>query len=70
MRLDQVLKKLKGYIYSEFGTASEYAKSKGFSKAYISAVLTGKREPNDSILKDIGVAKVKTTTYSKAANNG
>lgn len=63
MSLDKVLKKLKGYIYSEFGTASEYARSKGVSRAYISAVLTGKREPNESILSDINVSKIKTTTY-------
>lgn len=63
MELEQVLKKLKGYIYSEFGTASEYADSKGVSRSYISAILTGKREPINSILSDIGVSKVKTTKY-------
>jgi hypothetical protein len=62
MKIDTVLRKLKGFIYSEFGTASVYAESKGVSKAHISAILTGKKAPTDDILSDIGVTKEKITT--------
>lgn len=66
MKIDQVLKKLRGYIYSEFGTAAKYAKVKGVSRSYISAVLKGKREPSNSILSDINISKTKTITYARA----
>lgn len=66
MKLEDVIKKLRGHIYSEFETASNYANSKGVSKAYISSVLTGKREPSDGMLSDIGIKKEKQTIYKKA----
>lgn len=65
MKIEEIIKKLRGYIYSEFESATNYANSKGVSKAYISAVLKGKREPNDEILSDIGIKKEKQTIYKK-----
>jgi transcriptional regulator with XRE-family HTH domain len=63
LKIEAVIKKLRVYIFTNFKSGSDYAKSKGVSRAYISAVLTGKREPNDEILKDIGVTKQKLTIY-------
>ena len=57
MNKTDMLKKLKGYIYSEFGNAKNYAEYKGVSTAFISAVLNGKKEPTESILSDVAMSK-------------
>ncbi len=60
-----MIKKLKGFIYAEFGTAKNYADSKGFSSAHISAILRGEKEPTKDILKDISLVKEVSVTYSQ-----
>ena len=57
MNKQDMLKKLKGFIYSEFGTSKAYAKSKGVTPAFISAILKGKKDPTPEILGDIKVVK-------------
>jgi len=57
MNKEKMLKKLKGYIYSEFGNAKKYAEHKGISRAFVSAVLTGKSEPTESMLSDASISK-------------
>lgn len=52
-----LLKKLKGFIYSEFGTAKAYAESKGVTSAFVSAVLNDKKEPTPNMLDDIKMIK-------------
>ena len=57
MNKQELLKKLKGFIYSEFGTSKSYAESKGVTPAFVSAVLNNKKEPTPGMLDDIKVAK-------------
>ena len=68
MNKELMIKKLKGFIYSEFGTAKSYAESKGVSSAHISAILRGVKEPTKDILDDISLIKVKqvSVTYNQA----
>lgn len=63
-----MIKKLKGFIYSEYGTAKNYADSKGVSSAHISAILRGVKEPTKDILDDVSLVKNKevSITYSEA----
>lgn len=56
--------KLKKYISDNFGTETNYANHKGFSKAHINAITLGKKEPTKDILKDIGLEKVTTKKVS------
>lgn len=64
MDKEEMLKKLKGFIYSEYGTAKNYAKIKGVSAPFISAVLTGKKEPTQEMFTDAGITK--KTVYWQA----
>ena len=64
MNKEDMLKKLKGFIYSEYGTAKKYAESKGVTPPFVSAVLTGKKEATKEMLADAGITK--TTIYSQA----
>jgi len=68
MDKQSMIKKLRGFIYFEFGTAKAYADSKGVSSAHISAILRGVKEPTADILSDVSLIKVKevSVTYSKA----
>lgn len=68
MTRDKMIAILKGYIYSNYKNASEYADIKGFSRSFVSAVVVGKKNPNKQMLEDIGLSMqtVKTTTFSKA----
>lgn len=63
-----MIKKLKGFIYAEFGTAKKYAEVKMVSPAHISSILTGVKEPTADVLNDIGLVKVRkvSITYSQA----
>lgn len=67
MTRDKMVAILKGYIYSNYKNASEYADIKGFSRSFVSAVIVGKKNPNSEMLNDIGLTMkiVKTTTFSK-----
>jgi len=58
-----MLKKLKGFIYSEHGTAKDYALFKMVSPAFISGILTGKKKVTDEILADIGLYRDVKTIY-------
>lgn len=68
MTKDEVIKKLKGFIYSEYGTAKNYADHNGVSSAFVSAVLTGIRAPSKYMLDDISVIKEVKTTYKQLNN--
>lgn len=57
MNKTELLKKLKGFVYSEYGTAKAYAESKGVSGSFISAVLRGEKEPTPNMLDDVKVIK-------------
>ena len=63
-----MIKKLKGFIYSEYGTAKNYAESKGVSPAHVSAILRGVKEPTKDILDDVSLVKNRevSVTYNKA----
>jgi len=45
------------------GSQQRFAKENGFSPAYLSDVLTGRREPGKKILEAVGVERV--TLYKK-----
>ena len=65
---EDVLKKLKGFVYSEYGSMKDYAESLGVTVQFISQVLNGKRTPTQPMLTGIGVIResVTTVTYKKA----
>lgn len=54
---EQVIKKLRGYIYAEYCTAAAYADSKGVSRSYVSTVLAGQKSIPSYMLDDIGVVR-------------
>jgi len=68
MTRDKMIATLKGYIYTNYKNASEYADVRGFSRSFVSAVIVGKKNPNSEMLNDIGLLMetVKTTTFKKA----
>lgn len=57
MKKEEVLKKLKGFIYSEFGTAKNYAEHIGVSSSFVSNVLKGNKELTEKMLNDIKVSR-------------
>lgn len=67
MNRDKMIAILKGYIYSTYKNASEYADKKGLSRSFVSAVIVGKKNPNKTMLDDIGLEMkiVKSTTFNK-----
>jgi plasmid maintenance system antidote protein VapI len=64
MNKEDMLKKLKGFIYSEFGTAKKYAEHKGVTPAFVSAVLNGNKSATEDMLSDIALKK--SVTYFSA----
>ena len=65
MNQQDVVEELGFYIRVNFKSQSDYAKSMSFSKAFVTMVLNGNREPTNFMLHDIGVKKAKITVYSK-----
>lgn len=67
MNTEKMTAILKGYIYSNYKNASEYADKKGISRAFISKVVLGKSNPTKEILKDIGLEMeiTKTVVFKK-----
>lgn len=65
MKHEQVIKKLRDFIYFKHGTLSNYAKELGVNCSYVSMVLSGAKEPSNYMLHDIGIVKTKVTVYSK-----
>ena len=63
MKEKDVIKKLKGFIYSEYGNQTAFAKANGFTPAYVNMVLQGKKPLTDNVLTFIGMKKVTTTEY-------
>ncbi len=66
MNKNEMTKKLKGYIYGEFGSAKSYAEEKMITPAYVSQILRGDKPPTKDMLSDIGLVKKVTTTYIQA----
>ena len=67
MNQSEMIKKLKGYIYSEFGTAKAYAKECGVSSNFISMVISGKKQAPDWILQGIKVKREVNIVYRDIA---
>ena len=65
MTHEQVIKKLRNFIYFEHGTLTRYAKNLGVSCQFVSMVLNGAKEPSNYMLHDIGIVKTTVTVYSK-----
>lgn len=65
---DKVLEKLRALIYVQYGNATQYAKEKGISKQYVSAVLNKKAVATDAMLHDIGLKKQKVITINYVSN--
>jgi transcriptional regulator with XRE-family HTH domain len=66
MKEQDLIKKLKGHIYSEYGSARAFAREVGLSNTYISQVLNGDKPLTDTILAHVGFKKVVTIDYVKA----
>lgn len=60
----EMISKLKGYIYSNYKNASDYAVNNGFSNSFVSAVIVGKKNPTKKMLDDIGLEMKKETIVS------
>ena len=59
-----MIKRLENYIYQNYKTATAYAKKKGVSSQFVSAVVRGKKEPSVDMLKDLGLVKIREVTIS------
>lgn len=70
MNQQDAVEKLGFYIRANFKSQSDYAKSMSFTKAFVTMVLNGDREPTNFMLHDIGVKKTKTTVYSIIKDKG
>ena len=70
MNQQDAVEKLRVYIWANFKSQSDYAKSMSFTKAFVTMVLNGDREPTNFMLHDIGVKKTKTTVYSIIKDKG
>jgi len=57
--VEDPVEEIRAHIASEFsGNQGNFAKSTGFSGAYISDVLSGKRPPSERLLGVLGLARV------------
>lgn len=67
MNRDKMIAILKGYIYSNYKNASDYADTKGLSRSFVSAVIVGKKNPSKTMLDDIGLEMevTKITEFKK-----
>lgn len=63
MNGEEFTKKLLKHILINYRYMTRYADHLGVSKAYISAVVSGKKPPSKAILKDIGMERIATITY-------
>ena len=55
---EKMIIKLKKYIKDNFKNQSAYARHKGVSRAFVSAVVLGVQEPSKSMLDDINLMKI------------
>lgn len=58
-----LLPELRAHVARKFKTQTAAAASWGCSRAFVCAVLSGKKEAPDWMLDDAGIEKVKTTVY-------
>jgi hypothetical protein len=66
MNKERFLKKLKVHIVANYDTQVEAGKVYGLSPVHMSRICTGKNEPTDAILDDMGLEKkVAEVTYVK-----
>lgn len=63
MNKERFLKKLRGYIAEEFVTQSNAARHYGVSRAFMSAMVTGKKRVIPEILADMGYRDERTVIY-------
>jgi len=70
MNKDDVIKKLRDFIYCNFPSQKKYAENIGLSRNFVSMVLKGNREPTNYMLHDIGILKTKVTVYSVIKSKG
>lgn len=67
MDINEVIKMIRIHIAENHdGKQILYAKSMGVGTGIVSAVLKGRRKPNDLMLSHIGLVKVKTVEYKIA----
>lgn len=64
----EMLEKLERHINSNYVHACEYAKEKGVSSQFLSAVRKGKKNPTKEMLKDLGLIahKINHIIYSES----
>lgn len=58
-----LIPELRGYIAREFKTQTVAAEKWGCSRAFLSAILKGKKNAPDWMLDLIGVERIKTVVY-------
>lgn len=64
MNAEQMRKHAAKVIMAD-GSAAEWARRHGFSRAYVSAVLTGKTMPSDRLLDALGLERKEVTFRRK-----
>ena len=65
MTKDQAIHKIKVYIVDVYGNQTELAQSIGVSSAYISAIMTGKKEIPSWMLDMVDLEKIEKITYRR-----
>lgn len=64
MNTENVIEKIRVRIAKDFDMKqSNYADYLGVSKAFVSAVITGKKQPSKQMCEDVGVTVSKKTVY-------
>ena len=61
MTKEEMLKKLKAFVYGEYGSAKNYAEHLGVSTTFMSKVILGQSNPTKPILNDLGLTIKKET---------
>lgn len=67
MNKDEMIEKLRVYIYVNFRNQKQYAKARNMNPSFVSQVLNGTKEPTKKMLEEIGLSKkvVKTIKYEE-----
>lgn len=63
MNVQQATEAVRQYIKRKYETQGQAAQHMGFSRQYVSQVLTGESNPSHKILAFAGLKKITTITY-------
>lgn len=58
MRADDVRWQVRRFAREQYGTQAKYARERGVTPAYISAIVSGKKHIPDWMLADVGLKRI------------